>query len=263
MRANFFRRSALDPYVDTADDRSLTIGSAVWHIARRIVGGQTIPIASAPYVVALVDNLGQSCCTGALISSCWIMSAAHCATNRATPAFIRVGSKFGNKGGELYGVEKIVKHPNYHPSGYDYDLVLIKLTNDVPFSSAVKPVMLPALNEPPLPVGKMLIVSGFGKTKTFEDVLNQQKLRSVSVPIVSQHDGQLAYPGRVTDRMMCAGYPDGGKDSCQGDSGGPLIDGDTLVGIVSWGRGCGMPNSPGVYVRVSAFRDWINEITGI
>ena len=41
--------------------------------------------------------------------------------------------------------------------------------------------------------------------------------------------------------MMCAGFP--GVDSCDGDSGGPMagyIDGNyRLVGIISWGFGCG------------------------
>ncbi|KAF3839338.1 hypothetical protein F7725_018055 [Dissostichus mawsoni] len=53
-------------------------------------------------------------------------------------------------------------------------------------------------------------------------VFNPFYLQCVEVPILSHKDCDGSYPGLITDRMVCAGYLEGGKDAFQGDSGGPL-----------------------------------------
>lgn len=50
-----------------------------------------------------------------------------------------------------------------------------------------------------------------------------------------------------------------GADACQGDSGGPLVFQGVVVGVTSWGYGCGEPLYPGVNAKVSAYTNWINQ----
>jgi trypsin len=87
----------------------------------------------------------------------------------------------------------------------------------------------------------------------------------VTVPIVSHEECNKAYEeyGGITDNMICAAEVGGGKDACQGDSGGPLAVGGFLVGIVSWGVGCALPNYPGVYSNVATLMRFVRQKTGV
>jgi len=94
-------------------------------------------------------------------------------------------------------------------------------------------------------------------------------LRQVVLPIVSYKvcKDKMASAGiRLTDNMLCAGYMEGGKASCSGDSGGPLVckQGDRWLqyGVVSFGKGCALPNFPGVYADVVNLLPWIEQNTG-
>lgn len=88
------------------------------------------------------------------------------------------------------------------------------------------------------------------------------KLKYAEVPIIDRNICRNVYK-RLTPSMFCAGYLKGGIDSCQGDSGGPLVckvgGKYTVLGVTSWGRGCGDPNSPGVYTVVKSHLQWIQD----
>uniref|UniRef100_A0A452H597 Peptidase S1 domain-containing protein n=1 Tax=Gopherus agassizii TaxID=38772 RepID=A0A452H597_9SAUR len=87
-------------------------------------------------------------------------------------------------------------------------------------------------------------------------------------PTSMEEDCEARYGGKFTNRMICAGNLSEDKrvDSCQGDSGGPLMCQRStghwvILGIISWGYGCGRKDSPGVYTKVSKFVPWIKKVT--
>lgn len=85
------------------------------------------------------------------------------------------------------------------------------------------------------------------------------QLYGVEIPIVDRKECNQDYDGLIEADMICAGIPEGGKDSCQGDSGGPVVIDGKLVGVVSWGFGCAEPGYPGVYTNVAYFKNWIDQ----
>lgn len=84
----------------------------------------------------------------------------------------------------------------------------------------------------------------------------------MTLPVVDQVDCASAYAGfnPITARMICGGLLGvGGVDACQGDFGGPFVVNETIVGVSSWSNGCALASYPGVYARVPALVDWIQE----
>ncbi|EPQ04201.1 Mastin [Myotis brandtii] len=86
-------------------------------------------------------------------------------------------------------------------------------------------------------------------------------LQEVEVPIVANEICQQQYGYVIQDDLLCAGS--WGRGTCNGDSGGPLVckwrETWVQVGVVSWGKGCGLTNFPGVYARVTSFLPWIRH----
>ena len=88
--------------------------------------------------------------------------------------------------------------------------------------------------------------------------------------IMKQSDCEKIYGTHaISNHTVCTHGNNGNKGTCFGDSGGPLVcldDNESsyiLVGIVSWGVGCGSA-FPEVFVSVSFYLEFIySTIKGI
>jgi len=239
-----------------------------------IVGGRPAEANEVPWQVALVQGSGSSLfqfCGGSLVAPNWVLTAAHCVDNAMVakdPKRLSViaGTNDYRSGGTRSEVEKVIVNPKWGQTGtqYDFDATLLKLKTPV---TVVAPIKIATASGTP-PVGQRIRVTGWGAISESGPV--SSKLLLADIPVVSNDDCNKpeAYDGRISAQMFCAGLREGGLDSCQGDSGGPLITSDDhggfhQIGIVSWGRSCGLPNSYSINTRVAAFETWIGSAIGL
>ncbi|MDQ7772682.1 MAG: serine protease [Elusimicrobiales bacterium] len=221
----------------------------------KIVGGSEASRGEFPFIVSL-QAYGHFC-GGSLIKKNWVLTAAHCVEGGFSGSvLIGLHNQRETAGAERFTPAEVIVHPKWDTDNMLYDFALVKLSGD----SAFPPV---ALNRREVSGPALFTTAGWGTTS--EGAWSGSSLlMRVDVPFVDAKTCDGAYPGKIDGSMICAGYPEGGKDSCQGDSGGPLVmgsgSGRTLVGVVSWGHGCARPNKYGVYAKVNSVLDWIDSV---
>ncbi|KAH8274111.1 hypothetical protein KR044_010901 [Drosophila immigrans] len=225
----------------------------------RIVGGVEATIEEYPYQISLQRTYHM--CGGSLIGEGIVLTAAHCVdSSTAFTAKVRIGSTRKDTGGVLVKIKSAHRHPKYNSQIIDYDFAVLQLEQYNATNITQAYVKLPEQNDD-IADGTPVTISCWGNTQSAAE--SDADLRAVTVPKVNQTLCDVAYSGSITDRMLCAGLREGGKDACQGDSGGPLVAEGKLWGVVSWGYGCARPEYPGVYSRVASVRDWIASVSGI
>ncbi|XP_054853599.1 suppressor of tumorigenicity 14 protein isoform X2 [Eublepharis macularius] len=260
---------------DNSDEENCNCGTRSFSKKSRIVGGLDAEAGEWPWQVSLHAGSEGHVCGASLISQKWLVSAAHCFNDvnvrysdpKTWTAYMGLFSQQdrGNANVQKRGIKNIISHPNFNDFTYDYDIAVLELDNQVAFTKQVQPICLPdATHE--FPAGKVIHVTGWGAT--VEKGVAAVILQKAEIRVINQTICESLLPGQLTPRMMCVGILEGGIDACQGDSGGPLTSIEPngrmfLAGVVSWGVGCAQRNKPGAYTRVSQFRNWIREKTGV
>ncbi|XP_072116359.1 transmembrane protease serine 7 [Mobula birostris] len=252
--------------LDGSDEMSCDCGNKIQY-GNRIVGGSSAQDGEWPWQVSLHFS-GSPYCGASVITKEWLLSAAHCFQGEKMsdprPWMAHLGMSTQGNARFKSELKRILVHEYYNGRNFDYDISLLKLKTPWPdrLAPTIQPICVPSLAQV-VPNGERCWVTGWGQKQEMDNS-DPTILQQAEVEIINQSLCRSTY-GLITPRMLCAGLLSGKRDACRGDSGGPLSCQERvggrwfLTGVVSWGHGCGRPNFPGVYTRVSKFATWIQQ----
>ncbi|NXN02728.1 TMPSC protease, partial [Sylvia borin] len=238
-----------------------------------IVGGHEAPEGAWPWVVSLQVLRGgvrfTHLCGGVLLSRRAVLTAGHCVDGRTDPCSWRavLGVHNLHKHSPHTArrrIRRIMVHSQFRRETFENDVAVFELKSAVRSSLYIQPMCLPpAALLQPLENSSDCYISGWGRTAEKGKASPVLKQAHVGILPASLCNSSEGYGGLMNSNALCAGAWAGGTDTCQGDSGGPLVcyhpdtDKYYLIGIASFGVGCGRPKKPGIYVRLSQYRKWI------
>ncbi|CRK92071.1 CLUMA_CG005651, isoform A [Clunio marinus] len=238
----------------------------------RIVAGNHAIVLEFPYQVSIraVNGSNGSFCGGSIISSRYVLTAAHC-TKGFKSFELGFGSSLLERPLTTMTSRDSIEHPQFESVSLRNDIALIKLPLLVRYTKKISPIQLPKRSQVSESyINQKAVVSGFGRFSD-ESAQLSKSLSFADLRVIGNRECAGIFSSKiVTNNVLCArSFSDSNENACMGDSGGPLAMKDedgilTQIGIVSFvsSRGC-LYGDPSGYTRVGKYLDWISEITGI
>ncbi|WP_394835562.1 trypsin-like serine protease [Pendulispora rubella] len=216
----------------------------VGEASSEIIGG-TLDNGDPSVVYIVMD--GKYGCSGSVISSTVVLTAAHCLAGFSSFE-VRTGTKAGSSPTSKLAVKEVHAHPSYDPNGaadQKYDIGVIVLSN----ATSLSPLTIGRTALTNSAVGKDVRLVGYGWNDGVSKSGGGVK-REITVAVKELK----------SDDFSVGEY---GRTSCHGDSGGPAFLDGKIVGVTSYGydypwEAC---IDSGFYTRVDLYTSFIDQYT--
>ncbi|KAF2886906.1 hypothetical protein ILUMI_19267 [Ignelater luminosus] len=217
-------------------------------------------------------------CSGSIISTKYVLTAAQCLNDDLEPLFARLGEYHSlNETDCAYypdisadectdfkdlKVEKYIRHPGYDNKTGVHDIGIIKLNESIKYTDYIRPVCLLSSKIPRPKVTDQLAISSWGWTRQIYNIFIRTKFRQKTRVRLTTADECRQHNITLQENQACTIYTN--TKTCLYENGGPVVysykhqwfqEGIALSGM----KNCVGLSAPLLYTNVSMYVNWINE----